>query len=417
MLKTILPALALLGMPLSGICEELEAPTMKHGASKNNISFTGKVNANQVRLRTQANLDCHVIQELSSGDLLVVVGEEENFYSVQPPAGVKGFIYRKFILDGVIEGDKVNVRLEPSTESPVVAQMNTGDKVEGKVSSLNNRWLEIKLPKDAKFFIAKEFVENIGPPEYLAQMEKRRHDLNRALNSAYILGQTELRKEFEDINIRQVSSQFQEIIESYGDFPDHTAKAQEALDLIKDTYLQKKIAFLEAKASQTNTAQVDLPSFDEEVAETTIVEEELVIEANESTEDMIAEEISMEEMNAMVLRPDLASVTDQMRSWEPMELYHFQTWANQRGDGSLKEFYSEEMLEAKTLMGILRPFSRSVKNRPGDYILERDNVPVAYLYSTRVNLENMVGQHVSLQAVPRPNNHFAFPAFFVLDIE
>jgi hypothetical protein len=42
-------------------------------------------------------------------------------------------------------------------------------------------------------------------------------------------------------------------------------------------------------------------------------------------------------------------------------------------------------------------------------------LPIAYLYSTQVDLQGKVGQAVTLQAAPRPNHHFAFPAYFVLE--
>jgi len=62
-------------------------------------------------------------------------------------------------------------------------------------------------------------------------------------------------------------------------------------------------------------------------------------------------------------------------------------------------------------------YETNVKNRPGDYILYGSHAPLAYLYSTQVPLDQYEGQIVTLLASPRPNNHFAFPAYFILAVE
>ena len=62
--------------------------------------FTGKVTRERVRLRTQPNQDGTIIQEMNRGDMLVVTDDADDYYAVQPPAGIKAFIYRTYVLDG-----------------------------------------------------------------------------------------------------------------------------------------------------------------------------------------------------------------------------------------------------------------------------------------------------------------------------
>ena len=71
------------------------------------------------------------------------------------------------------------------------------------------------------------------------------------------------------------------------------------------------------------------------------------------------------------------------------------------------------------LKGILEPYHRNVKNRPGDYVLINPStkLPIAYLYSTKVNLQRKVGQAITVQGLARPHNNFAFPAYFILSVE
>src|SRR6185436_8172560 len=100
--------------------------------------FTGKVKGKKVRLRANADLESRVVKELNRSDLLVVTGEKGDFYSVEPPPGSKAYVFRSFVLDGVVEGNRVNVRLEPSLDAPVIAHLNSGDPIKGVLSALNN---------------------------------------------------------------------------------------------------------------------------------------------------------------------------------------------------------------------------------------------------------------------------------------
>ena len=91
--------------------------------------FTGKIKGSKVRVRLEAGVDSPVLHELNSGDMVVVTGEQNDFYAIRPPKGVKAFVYRTYIIDDVVEGNRVNIRAEPSLEAPVLAQLNKGDKI------------------------------------------------------------------------------------------------------------------------------------------------------------------------------------------------------------------------------------------------------------------------------------------------
>jgi hypothetical protein len=60
-----------------------------------------------------------------------------------------------------------------------------------------------------------------------------------------------------------------------------------------------------------------------------------------------------------------------------------------------------------------------MKNKPGDYMLvsQATHAPIAYLYSTKVDLQHNVGQQVTIYGIKRPNYNFAFPAYFVVIAE
>jgi hypothetical protein len=62
-------------------------------------------------------------------------------------------------------------------------------------------------------------------------------------------------------------------------------------------------------------------------------------------------------------------------------------------------------------------YASPVKNKPGDFIIRDKDLPVAYVYSTQVNLQNLVGKKVTMIGIPRSSNNFAFPTFFIISVE
>ena len=93
------------------------------------------------------------------------------------------------------------------------------------------------------------------------------------------------------------------------------------------------------------------------------------------------------------------------------------SWTNINDNKTQQDYYEEQKLAAIEIAGIVEPYTAPVKNKPGDFILRDKDIPVGYVYSTQVNLQNLIGQNVRLIAAPRPNNNFAFPAYYVLRVE
>lgn len=355
-------------------------------------AFTGKITRNKVRVRLQPNLDGPILRELNKDDLIIVLGETEGFFAIQPPKEAKAYVFRTFILDNVVEGTRVNVRLEPDLDAPIVAQLNQGDRIQGTISPINSKWLEIAMPDSARFYISKELVERAGDPSMMATYERRRDEVNYLLNTAFATSQTELQKPFAEMNVEGTISNLKKIINNYSEFTDQSARAKEILAQLQDTYTQKKIAYLEAKAQTADAAAAS----DKGDAATGQV--------NGGTEETEEED---------------AGATSKMATWEAAEKAFYESWAEENNNLSQDTFYEMQANDAKPLTGIIEPYHRNVKNRPGDYVLinKATNLPIAYLYSTKVNLQRKAGQEVTVKGLARPNNNFAFPAYFVLSIE
>lgn len=374
-------------------------------------AFTGKVTKNKVRLRLQPNLDSPIIKELAQGDMLVVIGDTEDFYAIQPPTGLKSYVFRTYILDNVVEASRVNVRLEPDLEAPVIAQLRSGDRIEGIVSPLNSKWLEIAPPAAARFYISKDYIEKIGDANLMSKLEKQRDEVNVLLNSTYLTSQSEMQKSFPEISLDGVFANYNKIINSYKNFPEQVSRAKEQLSSLQDSYLQKKIAYLEAK--------------------TKIVQEDWQTKNSQLSEQMKSQQQKMSTLEQQLKKTKESapfivqnSPTDQILSkkmaiWLPIEQSIYETWAQSNDNRSQDDYYAEQNHSAVALKGIVEPYNRVIKNKPGDYILVNQNnhLPIAYLYSTQVNLQEKVGHEVTLYGSPRDNHSFAFPAYFVHTVE
>jgi hypothetical protein len=348
--------------------------------------FTGKIKGKKVRLRLNADLDSHVIQEMNKNDLLTVVGEKGGFWAVEAPSSLKAYVFRSFVLDNVVEGNRVNVRLQPDLEAPIIGHLNAGERVEGMISALNNKWLEIEAPSHTHFYIAKEFVEKIGGAEIKHKMDQRKQAVQQLMEAANLISDSEMAKPFNAIDIERVTEAYSAIVSEYSDLPEQATRAKEALTALQEGYLQKKISFLEN------------------------MKEESFI-AKEIASHALTKEIDAERTLAK------QAATDRMKLWEPVEEALYLSWAHLNDDQHVGEYYSQQKLNPVTLSGIVEAYSSAVKNKPGDFILKDKDLPVGYLYSTQVNLQDLVGKKVTLAATPRPNNHFAFPAYFVLSAE
>lgn len=348
-------------------------------------SFTGKILKNKVRMRLQPSLDGAIIKEIHAGDMVMIVGETEDFYAVEPPTDLKAYIFRTYVLDGIIEGNHVNVRLEPDLSAPVIAQLNSGDTVKGAVSSLDKKWLEIIPPASTRFYVAKDYIEKIGDASMMANLKRRKEEASAILNTARLNSQIELQKPFDQIHLEGITQKLNLVVAKYQDFPAESAKAKELLHSIQNAYLNKKVAYIETQ-HQPQMQQ----------------KEESLAAAPES--------------NSSVKSVNLNS---KMASWIPLEQSIYEEWKIQNGNLSIDEYYSQSSQGALELHGLIEPYNRSVKNKPGDYVLtsQTTHLPIAYLYSTRTNLQDIAGQEVTIKVIPRNNQNFAHPAYFVLTVE
>ncbi len=350
-----------------------------------------------MRIRAKADLESPIIRQMNKNDLLLVVGEEGDFYAIEPMKDTKAYVFRSYVLDQVVEANRVNVRLEPHVDAPIIAQLQVGEKVDGTICSINPKWLEIAPPQGTKFYIAKEYVGNAGGPEYLVTMQKRKAQVEELLSSAYLQAEEECKKDYEEMAPQQAIEQFQKILRNFADFPEAVTQAKEGLALLKETYLNKKIAYLEAKAELTTSEK-----------------EEILAKHKAENSELFSEPVKIDP----TLWSKRAQKSENLGFWDTIEESLYLSWTAFHTGKSFNDYYAEQKANASVLTGTIERYTYDVRNKPGDFILRgAEDAPIAYLYSTKVDLDQFTGKPVTLLVSPRPNNHFAFPAYFVFSIE
>lgn len=330
--------------------------------------FTGRIRRNKVRMRIQADVNSPIVSELPQSALIAVVGEQDDFYAVRPAEKTKVYVYRTYVLNHTVDACRINVRLQPSIDAPVVGQLHQGERVEGKPSTVDDQWIEIDLPDCLSFYVAKEFIEKAGPASFLNTLQARREEALEWI----ALGQQAARKalesphpaQYSEMDLTHAYSYFNKVTTQCKDFPDLIARAQQARQLLEEE-LQRKQRLI---ASSPPSLPPNMP--------------------------------------------------ESMTFWIPREQCLFDTWHATNPQKDITAFYASEKTQAIPLKGIIQPYTRTVQNKPGNFMLihPTENCPVAFLYSTQVDLQQHVGNTLSLLAVPRPNYNFAFPAYFILSI-
>jgi hypothetical protein len=356
--------------------------------------FTGQIASKGVRLRTSPDLDSHIIRELSVGEHVLIIGEVDDFYAVQPSPDTKLYIFRSFVLDGVVEAQNVNVRTGPSLSDPVVTRLQSGTPVHGMPCAKNAKWLEISPPENTHFYLSKDYVKRIGGPEVIHELHAQKESLDEEFMALHIAINEQKQKPYEEMQLQVVERLVEKVRADYPTFKADIAKAEALYQELKDDYLAKKVIYLE-RQFQNNV--ISVPEADKSAS----------VDASKKAKASSNEAITQR----------LETSPEAALKWKNIEYARYLNWVDAHPDQPMADFYKEERLTASRVTGELSTFECDLAARPGDYILKQKGLAVAYLYSTLVDLSALEGQEVSLVVVPRPNNDFAFPTYFVIAAE
>ncbi len=355
-------------------------------------NFTGKVTGSKVRLRTDADLDSRIITQLNKGSLFLVVGEKRDFYAVRPPINTKFYVFRSYIIDNTVEAHRVNVRLFPSLDAPVIGRLEHKQKIRGEILASNNKWIAISPPENMNFYIAKDYVYNIGRPDYyLASVKKQK----AASKSTLVASNTSIKKALSPSTKANIQA-----------FSENPKKEPQNLSSPMNVSEDKKTASVDFSNSNINPSPALIEPANSQ-AQTVQTDQDKIAAAKKPND----------RLNQQLKDLQKVDMSQKMRRWLKTEADIFTSWSTFHPEYDSEDFYKEQLASCLEIEGFLEPFADDIQNKPGDYLIKAEGLPAAYLYSTTVNLEPYVNHKIKVRVSPRPNNNFAFPAYFVLEAE
>jgi hypothetical protein len=121
-----------------------------------------RVTGDRVSLRAKPDLNGDLLERAMRGEEMVCLEKTNGWVAVQAPESLDFWVAGEYVVNGVIQPEKLNVRSGPSLNYSVVAVLSKGDTV--SLRGEFNDWLKIAPPQGSKVWISEDFVEFIEPP-------------------------------------------------------------------------------------------------------------------------------------------------------------------------------------------------------------------------------------------------------------
>lgn len=136
----------------------LPAAAVADGPSKE-----GVVSGDRVNMRSGPSTNDPGIGFASRGDRLTVLSSKGGWYQVKCPRKLTVWLHSKYVSDaGVVTGSSVNLRPRPNTSHSPLGQVRKGDKVEVIGSPNKEGWVKIVPPASATAWIYGKYVQTTG---------------------------------------------------------------------------------------------------------------------------------------------------------------------------------------------------------------------------------------------------------------
>lgn len=125
---------------------------------------TGFITADRVNLRSGPALRSEIVGQLSRGQEVAVIASDGQWCAITPPPAISGWVTAKYVKEGVVTGDRVNIRTGPGISYARLGKLRSGARVE--VLLQEGRWTEIVLPASVHLWVNARFLSlaGISPP-------------------------------------------------------------------------------------------------------------------------------------------------------------------------------------------------------------------------------------------------------------
>jgi uncharacterized protein YraI len=261
----LLLALALTAAGAARAAEDAEPPvesTVEPAAESAAEPRTGEVTGHDVNVRAGAHLNYEIMAKLDKGDLVLVTGVHGDWLRIAPPPGVLVWVATEYVAsDGLVEGDRINVRSGPALKYNIVCQLKRDDRVVIKETSDKGDWYGIVPPEGTGLYLYAKYVADKGPAALYGEWAPRKAECLALLASAERLRAYELKRDEAQIHFDAILEGYRRIESDYGDMPEARAAKRRILEIerLRDS-VQKKLAAGGAGESAQGTTETETSS-------------------------------------------------------------------------------------------------------------------------------------------------------------
>lgn len=123
--------------------------------------FLAQVTTDKVNVRAGQSANFESICQLSRGETVVVVGRSYTWYEIQLPLNARAFISDKYVIslggvEGEISAEGVNVRAGTGIQSTILGQLDQGSRV--RLLGKEEEWYRIEPPASMHGWVADSFL-------------------------------------------------------------------------------------------------------------------------------------------------------------------------------------------------------------------------------------------------------------------
>lgn len=126
------------------------------------ITIPALVTGDNVNLRTGPSRHADIVGQLERGMTVRVVLTDGEWSAIVPPPGTAAWVSRRFLQDGVVIGDRVNLRAGPSVAYATLIKLEAGEEV--AVIEEEEEWAKIELPETARLWVNARYLSAGSEP-------------------------------------------------------------------------------------------------------------------------------------------------------------------------------------------------------------------------------------------------------------
>lgn len=136
--------------------------------------FLGKINANNINIRSDSRVSSQIITTLSQNDTVEVISESYSWYKIELPQNAPAYIKKNMTecinysndhqcQSAKVVKERVNVRLDPNETAAILGKVNQNEVI--GITKEEGQWYRVKPPKNTFGWVYKNFVNKIDTPK------------------------------------------------------------------------------------------------------------------------------------------------------------------------------------------------------------------------------------------------------------